>query len=152
MLWLMSLFNCLPLRLLQPPYTSSSVCFFTASAMAFRYSTMQLRQLLPQMPPSTELITTLKNSRLLLRPHYIHRGSRRKCMYSSTAINSIPSLWSDRSSHTGSRTSSSRHQKASSVNTFNLCPIPTSAQSISKQKYLKLFNTRSLNNKSLILN
>jgi hypothetical protein len=40
------------------------------------------------------------------------------------------------------------------VNTFILRPIPTSGQSISKQKYLKLalFNTRSLSNKSLILN
>ena len=40
------------------------------------------------------------------------------------------------------------------MNTFNLCQIPTSAPSISKQKHLKiaLFNTRSLNNKSLILN
>ena len=141
---------------LRPPSTSSNVCFLTTSAMALRYSTMQLCQLFPQMPPSTELITTLKNSRLLLRPHYIHRGSRRKCMYSSTAINSIPSLWSDRSSQTGSRTSSShhhnntRHQNDSSVNTFNLRPIPTSAQSISKQKYLKLahFNTRSLNIKA----
>ena len=121
---------------LRPPSTSNSVCFFTASAMALRYSTMQLRQLFPQMPPSTELIDTLKNTRLLLHPHYINRGFRRKCMYSSSAINTIPSLWSDRISYPGSHTSSSRHhnntrhQNDSSVNTFNLHPIPTSAQSI----------------------
>ena len=81
-------------------------------------------------------------------------------MYSSTAKNFIPALWSDHSSPTGSRTSSprhhnnTRHQNATRVNTFNLRPIPTSAPSISKQKHLKiaLFNTRSLNNISLILN
>ena len=30
--------------------------------MALRYSSLQLRQLIPQIPPSTELITTLKMS------------------------------------------------------------------------------------------
>ncbi|CAL8378680.1 unnamed protein product [Boreogadus saida] len=57
---------------LRPPSNSNSVCFFTASALALRYLTMLLHQLFPQMPPSTELIATLKNSQLLLRPCYIH--------------------------------------------------------------------------------
>ena len=132
--------------------------------MAIRYTATQLRRLTPHTPPSTELITTLKNFQLLLRPRYIHRGSRRNFIYSSNPTNNnnnvIPSLWSHRSLHTDPRTSSSRHhnntrhQDSPGVNPFNLRPIPTSGPSTSQQKSLKLalLNTRSLNNKSHILN
>ncbi len=128
--------------------------------MALRYSSMQLRQFIPKTPPSTEFIATLKNFGLLLRPRYIHRGSRRKFWYSSTSTNSIPVLWSHRSSDAGSCTSAlhhhnnTRHQSAPAVNSFNLRQIPTSPAIISKQKHLKiaLLNARSISNKSLILN
>ena len=59
MLWLLILFHRLPLH--RSPSTSS-VCLSTASAMALRYSSLQLRQLIPQIPPSTELFKKLSTS------------------------------------------------------------------------------------------
>ncbi|XP_071754179.1 uncharacterized protein LOC139910701 [Centroberyx gerrardi] len=76
-------------------------------------------------------------------------------------VNSIPFLWSGRSSptsairhHNNHPVTTLHHHNNPHVNTINLRPIPKSPTPISKQKSLKitLFSTRSLNNKSLILN
>ena len=74
----------------------------------------------------------------------------------STEENSLTSLWTDHSYRTSSfrHHNNSRHQSNLPVSAFNIRPVPTSSAHISKQKPLNiaLFNTRSLNNKSLILN
>ncbi|XP_040912342.1 uncharacterized protein LOC121193970 isoform X2 [Toxotes jaculatrix] len=103
--------------------------------MALWYTSSQLLRLNHRITPSKVITATLQHFGLLRRP-YIHSGSRRKVANIFTAAKSTPSIWTDRNS----RSSVLRHA--------------TSASTISKQKPLKtaLFNTRSLNNKSLILN
>ncbi|XP_076841983.1 uncharacterized protein LOC143486075 [Brachyhypopomus gauderio] len=133
--------------------------FFSAPAMVFRYTPTELHRLIPTLPPPAELLDSLRHFALLRRPPYVHRGSRRGFIYTTSGVNSIPALWTD-SSHAGSSASSlrhhnsTRHQNTSSVNFFNLLTIQTTPSTAFKQKHLKiaLFNTRSLNNKSLILN
>ncbi|GLD52932.1 uncharacterized protein AKAME5_000576000 [Lates japonicus] len=125
--------------------------------MALRHTSSQLLRLNHSSHPSMDLTTTLRQFDLLRRCPYTHRGSRRKVFYNSTPKNSIPSLWSDRSSHSSAlRHHNIRtcHLSTRHLSPLNILPVLTSASRTSKQKPLRtaLFNTRSLNNKSLILN
>ncbi|TKS65252.1 RNA-directed DNA polymerase from mobile element jockey [Collichthys lucidus] len=89
---------------------------------------------------------------VLLRPYTparCLRGSGRMFNYNFSTPDSIPSIWSC------SRTATSlRHHNKRQVHLSNLRPLPQSSQPVMKQRHLKLalLNTRSLNNKSLILN
>ena len=89
------------------------------------------------------------NSHLDYGRRPLHRGSGRMFTYNFTSPNSIPSIWSCRPP-----TSSLRHHNKLHVNLTNLRPLLQSSQPITKHRHLKLalLNTRSLNNKSLILN
>ncbi|XDV31632.1 hypothetical protein PO909_002599 [Leuciscus waleckii] len=92
-------------------------------------------------------INILQESGLPRRPP--HRGSGRMFNYNFSTSNSIPSIWS----YSRIPTSSLRHHNKRHALLSNLRPLPLSSQSITKQRLkLALFNTRSLNNKSLILN
>ncbi|CAL9708038.1 unnamed protein product [Knipowitschia caucasica] len=124
----------------------------TCSTMALRYSSFQLHRLTHCLPPPSDIAASIKHAGLLRRPRYIHRGSRRKFIYNSTCENNISTIRSV--IHSASAFSSARHQNARQVNIHNLRPISTSALTLSQQKPLKLslLNTRSLNNKSHILN
>uniref|UniRef100_A0A8P4G516 Reverse transcriptase domain-containing protein n=1 Tax=Dicentrarchus labrax TaxID=13489 RepID=A0A8P4G516_DICLA len=110
------------------------------------YSTSVLHSLNNhQRPDCTDI---LRETGLLRRPP--HRGSGRMFIYNGSTPNSIPSIWS--CSRTA--TSSLRHHNKRHVHLSNLRPLPRSSQPFTKQRHLKLalLNTRSLNNKSLILN
>uniref|UniRef100_A0A8C6S6Z5 Reverse transcriptase domain-containing protein n=1 Tax=Neogobius melanostomus TaxID=47308 RepID=A0A8C6S6Z5_9GOBI len=127
-----------------------------APSMALRYTSSQLFRFNHRAPSSLDITTTLQQHCLLRRRPYIHRGSRRSLLYNLSGENSIPSLWSARSSlplahrHNNIRI---RHLRTHHVTSSNLLPVSTSATWTSQQKPLKtaLFNTRSLNNKSLLL-
>ncbi|KAG1935820.1 adhesion G protein-coupled receptor L4 [Pimephales promelas] len=146
-MWLLSTF------LLASLWISSS----TALTMALRFTSSQLLGFNYYAPPSLDIISTLQQHCLLRRRPYIHRGSRRNLSYYFNAENSIHSLWSSRSSlPPGNRRNNNiriRHPCTHHVTSSNLLPVSTSATWISKQKPLKtaLYNTRSLNNKSLLL-
>ncbi|KAG7458352.1 hypothetical protein JOB18_026972, partial [Solea senegalensis] len=120
-------------------------------AMAFRYTSTQLRSLNHRAPPSSDTLTTVKQLCLLRRRPYIHRGSRRRFILHSTTENSIPTLCSNRSTHhLGHRHNNIRifHPRNGHMTNFNLLPVSTSVTRTSQQKPLKtaLLNTRSVNN------
>uniref|UniRef100_UPI00358FB352 uncharacterized protein n=1 Tax=Myxine glutinosa TaxID=7769 RepID=UPI00358FB352 len=118
--------------------------------MALRYSAARLLLLNTHSTPSC--ISAIKYHGLLRRPRYIHRGSGRKFVYLQTG-HSIPVLWSAQRTPTHCPSApghSNAHDRTSCLQTLAKSPefIPTIQNNIK----LTLFNTRSLNNKSLILN
>lgn len=123
--------------------------------MALRYTSTQLLSLYHHAPPSLDKLATLKQLCLLRRRPYVHRGTRRKFVLHFTAENNIPSIWSERSSrHSGYKHNiCTRHLCTGPTNHYNLRSVPASPTRTPQQNPLKtaLFNTRSLNNKSLLL-
>ena len=116
-------------------------------AMPPLYSVSDLHNFNTHLRP--DCMDILKETGLLRRGHPPHRGSGLIFTYNFTSPLSIPSLWSARTP-----TSSLRHHNKQHVNLANLRPLPQSSQPITTHRHLKLalLNTRSLNNKSLILN
>uniref|UniRef100_UPI00358FE46C uncharacterized protein n=1 Tax=Myxine glutinosa TaxID=7769 RepID=UPI00358FE46C len=117
--------------------------------MALKYSAARLLLLNTRSTPSC--ISAIKSNGLLRRPRYIHRGSGRKFVYLQSD-HSIPVLWSAQRTLTlrpSAPGHSNPHDRTSCLRTLAKSPefIPA-VQNIK----LTLFNTRSLNNKCLILN
>ena len=119
--------------------------------MVLHYSTPQLIKLNNSSVPLC--ISAIKTLGLLRRTRYIHRASRRKFVYSlpNSSTLSIPSLWAaERIAATPAR---HRHKNLD-VRVACLRPLTKATQPVQIHPHLKiaLFNTRSLNNKGLLLN
>ena len=119
--------------------------------MALLYSFSQLIKLNNFSPPLC--ISAIKTLKLLRRPRYIHRASRRKFVYSLPKYSTlfIPSLWSAvRTAATPARHHHNNFDvRAACLRPFTKAPLPVLTHSHLK---IALFNTRSLNNKGLLLN
>ncbi|XP_075957467.1 interferon-inducible GTPase 5-like [Anarhichas minor] len=117
------------------------------AGMVLQYSTSQLLQLNNFSAPP--FISAIKTLGLLRRPRYIHRASRRKFVYSwpDRSTLSIPSLWS------AERTATTHHHNNLHERVACLRPLTRAPQPAQIHPHLKiaLFNTRSLNNKGLLL-
>ena len=116
--------------------------------MALRYSAARLLQLNNHSTPLC--ISVIKNHKLLKRTRYIHRGSGRKFVYFHTG-HSIPVLWSaERTPTFRLRHHNNTDERAPCLQA--LAMTPESILTTQSNMKLTLFNTRSLNNKSHILN
>jgi len=119
--------------------------------MTLSYSIAELLQLKHiSTPPCPMMISAISEHGLLQRPKYIHPSSGRKFVYSRSG-HSISSIWY------AARTDTPppfHHHNNQHVHSACLRPLPKAPQPVQTQPHLKLalFNTRSLNNKGLILN
>lgn len=109
-----------------------------------RYSYSELFSLDHHLPPSTCIIKTLRSFKLLHRPRYLHRGSRR-CFYPSPAGINVLHSSSRRSRHLNSRgiCSSNLH--------FPQKTLQNRVKNASSKIRLAQLNVRSMNKKAALL-
>ena len=130
--------------LLYEPYLQN---LLSSTMGIFQYSSARLLDLVSYSIPSA--ITVIKSLGLLRRPRYIHRGSRRKFIYSSSTIPSITSV-----SHSG-LSGALRHHNKTHVRARYLRPLvcvdtvtpPIQPASAINNVTFMLLNAQSINNK-----
>ena len=112
-----------------------------------QYSSEALRKLACNSIPNC--VDVIKSFGLLRRPKYMHRGSRRKFVYSNSAIPTIQSA-------TGTFSGILRHHNKSSMCTRKLRPLlcvdtPIPPMQKTFAAHFMLSNVQSLNNKPLLI-
>ncbi|CAM4461392.1 unnamed protein product [Leuciscus chuanchicus] len=107
-------------RLPDPWIAANCSITTTLISTMLRYLPNQLLELNTRLAPSN--ISALKQLGILRRPCYVHRGSRRRLVYSeSITESSIPSLWTAASTGAHQRHHRMRHQsaRASGLKNYN---------------------------------
>lgn len=116
--------------------------------MVLQYSALQLLQLLSFFSSAAPVcLDAIRSSGLLQRPRYIHRSSRYKFIHTNSSIPVVQSALHF-------RVACRRHLNTRHVRTSCLKPLACSDSStppVSSAATFMLLNTRSLNNKALLI-